>query len=118
VEIKRRLISLTTQFLPLCMSLTYYVLLPSFSAMTTTPFSAYASIPELEDSLSDSEDEEDDTADLVGRADREEGYTRRAIAEAGLSKAAHLTTGEKLKLARPLVVRYMLPLFFGECRVR
>lgn len=102
------------QFLPLCMSLTYYLILPSFTAMTSTPFSAYASIPELEDSLSDSEDD-DEADDLVGRADREEGYTRRAIAEAGLTKAAHLTTGEKLRLARPLVVRYMLPLFFGEC---
>ncbi|ORY90784.1 batten's disease protein Cln3 [Leucosporidium creatinivorum] len=102
---------LVCSFLPLCMSLTFYLLLPSFTAMTTSPFSAYASIPELEDSLSDSDDD-DEGADLVGGAAREEGYSRRAIAEAGLSKAAHLTTSEKLKLARPLVVRYMLPLFF------
>lgn len=103
------------QFLPLCMSLTFYLLLPSYTAMSSSPFSTYASIPELEDSLSDSEDDEDEGADLVGGATREEGFARRAIAEAGMSKAAHLTTGEKLKLARPLVVRYMLPLFFGEC---
>lgn len=93
------------------MSLTYFLLLPSFAAMSSTPFSAYTSIPELDDSLSDSDDGEED---VVAGATREEGYSRRAIAEAGLSKAAHLTTREKLKLARPLVVRYMLPLFFGE----
>lgn len=100
-----------TQFLPLCMSLTYFLLLPSASTMSSTPFDAYAFVP----LLSDDEDDEDsdNDADLAGRAGRGLARTNSAIVNGGLSKVPHLTTSEKMALAKPLVVRYMLPLFFG-----
>lgn len=90
------------QFLPLCMSLSYFVLLPPPDKFANTPFDAYASIPEL-----DSEGEESDDDEY--RPQRDVEATRGLVG--GSLKPAHLSTAEKLALARPLVVRYMLPLF-------
>lgn len=43
--------------------------------------------------------------------DIEEEETEEAPAEIEI-KEQHLTTSEKIRIARPLLVRYMLPLFF------
>ncbi|KAK4048076.1 battenin CLN3 protein [Microbotryomycetes sp. JL221] len=103
---------LICSFLPLCMSVTYFFLLPSVQKMSETSLTAYDFLPD---------DDSDDDAfsvngsideDISSGASREEGIARRAIAKGGLIKANHLSTADKLRLARPLVVRYMLPLFF------
>jgi battenin len=101
---------LSVQFLPLCMSLTYYVLLPSTLAFSSSPFEAYAFIPDLDSAGEDSDDGEE-----LERCARSPGLTRRVLSNSGM-KHPDLTTEEKLALAKPLVVKYMLPLFFGKAR--
>ena len=108
------------QCLPLCMSLTYFLLLPSVPKMSTTRLDAYDFVPSLSDDDDEEEDETDsnDETDVVGQAGRGLARTNSAIASGGLSKVSYLTTSEKLTLAKPLVVRYMLPLFFGVTSAR
>lgn len=96
------------QFLPLCMTVTYFLLLPRPAAFAT-PSDAYAAVPLLD---SDGEESEDD--DLIPTV--ESGLVAQALGARVISlkeaKTAHLTRREKLALARPLAVRYMMPLFF------
>ncbi|KAM0792898.1 hypothetical protein ACM66B_002659 [Microbotryomycetes sp. NB124-2] len=102
---------LICSFLPLCMSVTYFFLLPSVSAMSESTLAVYDFLPDddSEDDLSETGEEGDDVSSA---ALREHGNTQRAIANGGLAKASPLTLRDKLTLARPLVFRYMLPLFF------
>lgn len=104
------------QFLPLCMSLTYFFLLPPLSAFTaSSPFAASddlqggsSSSPLLRRSLSDGEpsaDEEEEEDE-----DEEERLALKELQER--ETLPSLTTREKIELARPLVKRFMLPLFF------
>lgn len=76
------------------MAWTYHFLLPSLETFASV-FQAYDSIPVFD--IEDEEDEEDDG----------EGH-----APLPPEKGPHLTRMEKLDLAKPLFVRYMLPLFF------
>ncbi|GAA6039616.1 hypothetical protein JCM8097_002216 [Rhodosporidiobolus ruineniae] len=106
-------------FLPLCMSLTYFLLLPPLSAFAhSSPFSTSRSATAgLSSSspytpltrASDAEDEDDELNDEVGAAADESYLVRRAEEKANLPS---LSTREKLELARPLVKGFMLPLFF------
>lgn len=94
------------------MSLTYFLLLPSTSAMSSPSFDAYDFIPSLSDDEDELSDADDESVGL--QAGRGLARTQSAIASGGLTKAPHLSTKEKMALAKPLVLRYMLPLFFGE----
>lgn len=80
--------SLTRQVLPLFFPVTYRFILPDFSSLgSSQSYQALASGP-------DTEAPDDDT--LAPTAPE--------------GKTTYLTTGEKLALMRPLVLRYMLPL--------
>lgn len=96
------------QFLPLCMAVTYFLLLPRPEAFAS-PLDSYAAVPLLDSDGEESED--DETIPTV-----ESGLVAQALGSRAIplkeAKAAHLTRREKLALARPLVVRYMMPLFF------
>ncbi|CEQ39107.1 SPOSA6832_00612, partial [Sporobolomyces salmonicolor] len=93
-------------FLPLCMSLTYFFLLPPLASFhptsllsSTSSAAPYSALPTLDSSENDSEGVcEDDS--LMRQVER------------NLEKLPWLTTREKIALARPLVGRFMLPLFF------
>ncbi|GAA5955657.1 hypothetical protein JCM21900_005075 [Sporobolomyces salmonicolor] len=93
-------------FLPLCMSLTYFFLLPPLASFhptsllsSTSSAAPYSALPTLDSSENDSEEVcEDDS--LMRQVER------------NLEKLPWLTTREKIALARPLVGRFMLPLFF------
>ncbi|GAA5943530.1 hypothetical protein JCM10213_005521 [Rhodosporidiobolus nylandii] len=97
--------------LPLCMSLAYFLLLPPLSAFSpSSPFlstsqSGYS--PLAADGDASDSDGEDEGADATVAV--EEAALRRAAEKAALPS---LTTQEKVELARPLVRRFMLPLFF------
>lgn len=108
-------ISWTAQVLPLAMSGTYFLLLPPLTAFRShSPFAVasssqpYSALPA--DSFPNSEGEEEEELD--------EQYLEESV-EKGLPA---LTTAEKIELARPLVRRYMVPLFLvylaGEQRRR
>ncbi|KAK4703610.1 battenin, partial [Phenoliferia sp. Uapishka_3] len=79
--------------LPLCMAATFYFLLPSLETFASI-FQAYDSIP-----VFDVDDEEDEDGEAAPEVPAEKS-------------GVHLTRMEKLEIAKPLVVRYMLPLFF------
>ncbi|GAA6001776.1 amino acid transporter YHC3 [Rhodotorula paludigena] len=97
-------------FLPLCMALTYFLLLPRLSEFASqSPFSTrtssatYSPLPRGESLFSD-----DDEDGVIAAATAE----NEVLAAQLERKLPSLTTREKLELARPLVRRYMLPLFF------
>ncbi|GAA5863940.1 hypothetical protein JCM8547_005287 [Rhodosporidiobolus lusitaniae] len=111
-------------FLPLCMSLTYFLLLPPLSTFRSAssafpPASSSAdpssSSPLLADpSASDGEDVDSAPNGLApsSREDEdEEAYLARKELE-DRRNTPSLTTREKVELARPLVKTFMLPLFF------
>ena len=80
---------LTRQVLPLFFPVTYRFILPPFSSLgSTSSYQALASDPD------DGMVSNDISSPAPGPA----------------GKAVYLTTGEKLALMRPLVLRYMLPL--------
>ncbi|GAA5894478.1 amino acid transporter YHC3 [Sporobolomyces salmoneus] len=95
---------LICSFLPLCMSLTYFFLLPSLASFKPTSlFSSdtpYAPLPNLDAEATS------DTSSLL-----EEDQVMARV-ERQLEKLPGLTTKEKFELARPLFARFMLPLFF------
>ena len=79
---------LIVQVLPLFFPVTYRFILPRFSSLGATPtYQALASDP--------------DSQVLQGAA---------LTPSVPAGRATYLTTGEKLALIRPLVLRYMLPL--------
>ncbi|KAL8279937.1 hypothetical protein RQP46_007787 [Phenoliferia psychrophenolica] len=78
--------------LPLGMASTYFFLLPSLETFANV-FQAYDSIPVFD--IQDENEEEEPE-----------------VVPAAFLSGIHLTRREKLQLAKPLVVRYMLPLFF------
>ncbi|GAA5842065.1 hypothetical protein JCM5353_003491 [Sporobolomyces roseus] len=97
---------LICSFLPLCMALTYFFLLPSLASFRPTsifsnPDTPYSAIPTLDD------DATSDSSSLL--ADDDQVLQR---VEHELDKLPGLTTKEKFELAKPLFVRFMLPLFF------
>ena len=87
------------------MALTYFFLLPSLASFRPTSIfsnsdTPYAAIPTLDD---------DATSDTSSLADDDQVLQR---VEHQLDKLPGLTTREKFELAKPLFVRFMLPLFF------
>ncbi|KAK4049377.1 battenin CLN3 protein [Microbotryomycetes sp. JL201] len=99
-------------FLPLCMSFTYFLLLPPVSAMSESTFTVYDFLPDdaTDDDVSETGGDESD--DVSSAALRQHGETHRAIATRGLATTSPLSLHDKVNLARPLVFRYMMPLFF------
>ncbi|GAA5835382.1 hypothetical protein JCM11251_005219 [Rhodosporidiobolus azoricus] len=105
--------------LPVCMALTYFLLLPPLSAFAPhSPFSTTSASAARTASdrtaytplVSDPEHEHDgDGDDEVDEREEEERLVRKAEEK---DRLPSLTTREKVGLARPLVVRFMLPLFF------
>ncbi|BGP29650.1 battenin CLN3 protein [Rhodotorula toruloides] len=94
--------------LPLAMSASYFLLLPPLTAFRShSPFSvapstqAYSALPADSSSPASSDSAADDDEEL-DEQHLEESFEKRLPA---------LTTGEKIELARPLVRRYMVPLF-------
>jgi battenin len=83
-----------TAVIPPCMSLTYFFLLPMPSSFQTPETAEYAPVPTGENN-----DQVEDELD--------EG--QQSLASGQLTST--LTTREKLALARPLVLPYMIPLF-------
>ena len=121
------------------MSATFFLLLPSFEAMSLSSssgvapgsFAQYAQLDVDDDvelsASEESEGEEDEDDDQTAGRRRGSGGVRSGllgggVKGAGMSAASEkgarsLSTKEKVRLARPLVVRYMLPLFFGSFSV-
>ncbi|GAA5943219.1 amino acid transporter YHC3 [Sporobolomyces koalae] len=91
---------LICSFLPLMMAGTYFLLLPPLEAFRQVEQARtdYEAIPTLEDDMTP--DSNLETDDQVPRASR------------GAHEASGLTTRDKFELARPLLVPFMLPLFF------
>ncbi|KAI5481084.1 esterase / lipase [Pseudohyphozyma bogoriensis] len=89
---------LICSFLPLCMGLTYYFLLPPLSKFVSI-FQAYDSLPVFDIDDSEEDDEEEREREVASHISDE-------------VNSVHLSTKEKFELAKPLVVKYMLPLFF------
>lgn len=89
------------------MALIYCLLLPPTEAFAA-PEAAYSTIPEEEDI--DIDTAELDRAISIKSSSSEmiQALGTRAMAKGQTS----LTPGDKMQLARPLVVKYMLPLFF------
>jgi len=88
------------------MALTYFFLLPSLASFRPTSIfsnsdTPYSAIPTLDD------DATSDSSSLL--ADDDQVLQR---VEHELDKLPGLTTKEKFELAKPLFVRFMLPLFF------
>lgn len=103
----------------MCMSATYFLLLPSYEAMSSPTSAASAAYAELD--VDDTELSEESASDEEGeeqRPRRRPSGVRTGLLggklRGGDAEGASLTTADKMRLARPLVVRYMLPLFFGE----
>ncbi|GAA5855539.1 hypothetical protein JCM3766R1_006352 [Sporobolomyces carnicolor] len=99
---------LICSFLPLCMALTYFFLLPSVASFKPTSLVAssdtpYAALPTLDD---------DTTSDASPLLVGEEEDRVLETVERELEKVPALTTRQKFDLARPLFARFMLPLFF------
>jgi battenin len=93
-----------TAVIPPCMCLAYFLLLPGPSSFQTIEY-APARTSEVDDNVD--ADEDDDDGDIPSEA--------HPLASRQLT--AKLMTREKLALARPLVLPYMIPLFavyFGE----
>lgn len=85
------------------MAATYFLLLPAPSAFLEETKASYASIPEFE--ITEEEDEEDvDESVLLNTA------SVSSILQ--MEEEVNLSVAEKFVLAKPLVVRFMLPLFF------
>lgn len=96
------------QVLPLCMAASFFLLLPPLSALAPKkPFadnsssSPYAPLRRGDSDLDDDEDHDE----------AEEGVPDEVLLERADAALPSLTTREKIELARPLVRRYMLPLF-------
>lgn len=107
--------------LPLCMALTYAILLPPPAESTTgASYAPVATSEEDENEVDGEIDPFDDTRidpsrpELVrSLSERMQALTQKAVADPRLaSRKVHLTTADKVALARPLFVKYMLPLFF------
>lgn len=105
------------QVLPLCMAATYAFLLPKPPKVDEV---SYEPVP---DDVDDGQDESSsvDSVDLdlerpeLARtmSERMQALTQRAVASPPkASNSVQLSTADKLALARPLFVKYMLPLFF------
>ncbi|SCV72400.1 BQ2448_3937 [Microbotryum intermedium] len=107
---------LICSFLPLCMALTFYLLLPRVQAFSSAPFDAYTFVIDEDDSDQEENDEEDENDRREEALMHPQGPTPSGEAhhrsQAGTGEEIMLTTREKLALAKPLVRRYMLPLFF------
>ncbi|SGY69905.1 BQ5605_C004g03077 [Microbotryum silenes-dioicae] len=103
---------LICSFLPLCMALTFYFLLPRVETFASAPFDAYTFV------VDEDEDDSDQEHDVEGEGEEEEPQVGEALIQPQAQRPAEegeeitLTTREKLALARPLFRRYMLPLFF------
>ncbi|GAA6048139.1 hypothetical protein JCM3770_003680 [Rhodotorula araucariae] len=96
--------------LPLAMAATFFLLLPPLAALTPAPPFARATSAATYAPLSTGEAAGEDSSD-DGEAD-EDDLPDEALLERADALLPHLTTSEKLALARPLVKKYMLPLFF------
>ncbi|BGO97358.1 battenin CLN3 protein [Rhodotorula toruloides] len=91
--------------LPLAMSATYFLLLPPLTAFRShSPFSVTPSAQTYSALPADSSPDSDS-------ADDEEELDEQHLKESVEKRLPALTTGEKIELARPLVRRYMVPLF-------
>ncbi|GAA5911345.1 hypothetical protein JCM6882_002352 [Rhodosporidiobolus microsporus] len=111
--------------LPLCMALSYFLLLPPLAAFAPhSPFStttagssaraaanraAYTPLVGASDSERDDLDDADGAEEELDAQEEEERLVRKAEEK---DRSPSLTTREKVELARPLVRRFMLPLFF------
>ncbi|GAA6061190.1 hypothetical protein JCM10212_002403 [Sporobolomyces blumeae] len=96
---------LICSILPLCMALTYLCVLPSLASFRPTSLfsdseTPYAAVPSLDD---------DDASDSSSTLEDEQVLQQ---VERQLEKLPALTMRERFELARPLLVRFMLPLFF------
>jgi len=93
------------QVLPLCMAASFFLLLPPLSALAPgTPFSVGSSSPYAPLRRGDGDTDVDDL-------DEDDDLADEALLEQADAALPSLTTREKIALARPLAVRYMLPLF-------
>ncbi|KAM0751550.1 batten's disease protein Cln3 [Meredithblackwellia eburnea MCA 4105] len=97
---------LICSFLPLCMAGTYFLVLPSLDTFASI-FQAYDSLPVF-DIEEDNNNDSDDDGESRGTPAIGSDHQGRAKSE----DAVHLTRMEKLELAKPLVWKYMVPLFF------
>ncbi|SCZ92260.1 BZ3500_MvSof-1268-A1-R1_Chr5-2g07743 [Microbotryum saponariae] len=101
---------LICSFLPLCMALTFYFLLPRVETFGSAPFDVYTFVVD--------EDDLDQEDDVEGEREEEDSQVGEALIQPQAQRPAEegeeitLTTREKLALAKPLFKRYMLPLFF------
>lgn len=86
------------------MAATYFLLLPAPSSFLEENKASYATIPEFEILEEEDEEDADESAPL--------NNTTSASSISQKEEAINLTTAEKFVLAKPLVVRFMLPLFF------
>ncbi|GAA5854004.1 hypothetical protein JCM9279_003759 [Rhodotorula babjevae] len=92
--------------LPLCMAASFFLLLPPLSALApTSPFSVVSSSPYAPLRRGDGDPDGDDLDE------DEDELPDEALLEQADAALPSLTTREKIALARPLAVRYMLPLF-------
>jgi battenin len=97
------------------MSLTYFLLLPPLSAFSpSSPFAAASSEPVGGSSssplLARSSSEGEGVVDEDEQEEEEDRLAQKELEER--ERLPSLTTREKIELARPLVKRFMLPLFF------
>lgn len=94
-----------SQVLPLAMSATYFLLLPPLTAFrSSSPFSITPSSQSYSPLAPDASPDSDS-------ADEEEELDEQHLEERVEKRLPALTTAEKIELARPLVRRYMVPLF-------
>ncbi|GAA5976819.1 hypothetical protein JCM5350_007257 [Sporobolomyces pararoseus] len=104
---------LICSFLPLCMALTYFLLLPSFNSFQTssslsseTPYSTLTQDTNNSDTSPLLEEEEEQ-----GEETENDDRIAKQLMEKR-DKLPSLTRREKFELAKPLFFRFMLPLFF------
>ncbi|GAA6023232.1 hypothetical protein JCM11491_006488 [Sporobolomyces phaffii] len=112
-----RLGLLICSFLPLCMALTYFLVLPPLATFQPRSTSGQTPYAALATTLDGDGDVPSDTSRLLGGGEEEEddGDGRRRsgpVETGGVDKLPGLTTQDKFRLARPLFARFMLPLFF------
>lgn len=105
------------QFLPLCMALTYFLVLPPLATFQPRSTSGQTPYAALATTLDGDGDASSDTSRLLGEDEEDDGDGDRARSgpvETGgeVDKLPGLTTQDKYRLARPLFARFMLPLFF------
>ncbi|GAA5954886.1 hypothetical protein JCM3765_007802 [Sporobolomyces pararoseus] len=116
---------LICSFLPLCMALNYFLLLPSFNSFQKSTSSSSSETPySTLTTLSDEDrNNNSDTSPLLEQHDQEEEeaeeeeenndhVVERQMLKKKEDELPSLTMKEKFELAKPLFFRFMLPLFF------